>query len=295
MAIIEMYGDVDGALALAGIGEVAVGAVVVRDLCGVDRGVVARWSAASASLMPHGGVGVVRALAEALTRRGVAARDADDWRLTYPEAADELEARMLAALARAASPLAVDLLLDQPRRWRAGAREEEAPIAARSRVLNRLIDPPMVVVFGPANVGKSTLLNALAGRAVAVVADEPGTTRDHVGVLIDLGGLVVRYVDTPGIRHGGGEEEQRAICAARALATHADLVVAMADATGDLVEVPAGAMRVGLRADLGPAKGSVDISVSVRRGEGVPALVAALRERLVPRAVLDDPGVWRFW
>ncbi|QKK10189.1 MAG: GTP-binding protein [Planctomycetota bacterium] len=112
---------------------------------------------------------------------------------------------MLETLSRAVSPRAVDLLLDQPARWAAQglpAPPLDTPSTSPelSRVLDRLVVPPLVVAIGPSNVGKSTLLNRLAGRPVAVTADEPGTTRDHVGSLVDLDGLIVRYVDTPGLQ-----------------------------------------------------------------------------------------------
>lgn len=295
VAVIGVYGNVDAALARVGVAAVPVGAVALRDLCGVDRGVVARWSKTSAHLMPHGGVAIVRLLAEALTARGIAEQTNADPRTVYPEAADEVEAYMLAALARAASPMAIDLLLDQPRRWRDGAAD--GGVAARSRILNRLVDPPLVVGFGPANVGKSTLVNELAGRSVAVVADEPGTTRDHVGVTLDLGGLVVRYVDTPGLRAQAGATEREAAGLALELVERADLVLVFADATASLVEVPrcGQVLRVGLRSDLGPARGATDIRVSVRLGTGLTELVTAMREALVPRSVLEHSGPWKFW
>ena len=66
--------------------------------------------------------------------------------------------------------------------------------------LRRLITPARVVVTGPTNAGKSTLLNALAGRAVAIAHHTPGTTRDAVAARIDLAGLVVDWFDTPGVR-----------------------------------------------------------------------------------------------
>lgn len=294
--MIGVHGDVDAALARVGIASVPVGAVAVRDLCGVDRGVVARWSGSSAHLMPHGGVAIVRMLAEALTVRGIAEQSNADPRKAYPEAADEVEAHMLAALARAASPLAIDLLLDQPRRWRE-CPVPDAGTAERSRILNRLVDPPLVVGVGPANVGKSTLVNELAGRSVAVVADEPGTTRDHVGVTLDLGGLVVRYVDTPGLRAQAGATEREAAGLALELVERADLVLVFADATASLVEVPrcGQVLRVGLRSDLGPARGATDIRVSVRLGTGLTELVTAMREVLVPRSDLEHPGPWKFW
>lgn len=296
IAVIGVHGDVDAALGRLAIAPVPVGAVAVRDLCGVDRGVVARWSETSAHLMPHGGVAIVRMLAEALTARGIEEQVSADPRVAYSEAADEVEAHMLAALARAASPVAIDILLDQPRRWREGS-EPDAGLAERSRVLNRLLEPPLVVGVGPANVGKSTLVNELAGRCVAVVADEPGTTRDHVGVTLDLGGVVVRYVDTPGLRGEAGASEREAARLALELVERADLVLVFADATASLDVMPASGhiLRVGLRSDLGPARGATDVRVSVRQGTGLAELVTTMREALVPQGVLEHPGPWKFW
>src|SRR6185295_9068425 len=126
---------------------------------------------------------------------------------------------------------------DQPRRWQ-GAPPREA--GERDRVLRRLIDPPLVVALGPPNVGKSSLVNALAGRSVSIVADEPGTTRDHVGVMLDLGGLVVRYVDTPGLRQGADELEREAVSGAMEVASRADLLLVCGDPTSLPTELPDG-------------------------------------------------------
>src|SRR6185295_9623266 len=118
-------------------------------------------------------------------------------------------------------------------------------------------DPPTVVAIGPPNIGKSTLLNALAGRSVAIVADEPGTTRDHVGVRLDLAGLVVNYIDTPGLDPRGAHEaiQREAQDLARDAARAADLVLLCSDpANAAPTGVPArDTLRLGLRADLGPS------------------------------------------
>lgn len=293
--------ELEGALARLGIGALGVGEIGLRSLCGVDRGIVVRWDERSAHLMPHGGPAVMGALGRALAEAGLVEGGAAPACEVYPEAADEVEARMLAALARAASPMAVDVLLDQPRRWREAGGDLEAARtgeeAERDRVLRRLIDPPLVVAVGPANVGKSSLMNALAGRSVAVVADEPGTTRDHVGVLLDLAGLVVRYVDTPGVRGDAGGVEREAGRIAREVAAAADLVLLCGDAGAGPVEGPAGVpvVRVALRADLGAPRWGWDAAVSVVRGEGIGALVGLIRDRLVPPGALADGRPWRFW
>jgi hypothetical protein len=241
---------------------------------------------------------VVRALVAGLTRIGIR-EDPAAGPPFYPEARSDVEARALAVLARAASPLAVDLLLAQHGLWsRPGAVSDPA----RDRVLNRLIDPPLVVAVGASNIGKSTLVNALAGRSVSIVADEPGTTRDHVGVMLELGGLVVRYVDTPGIRERAGKLEEEALGIAFDVASRADLLLQCFDSTSAPMGIafggssrPGDVMQVGLRADLGPPPVSVDATVSVARGEGLAELVGAIRERLVPDSLLREDRSWKFW
>jgi hypothetical protein len=293
IAVIEVRSDdLDGAMRALGIARVDVGHVGVRDLLGLDRGVVARWSSESIHLMPHGGVAVVREIARRLEERGCERSTA----ATYPEAVGAMEARMLAALSRARSPLALDLLLDQPRRWRGVRPRAEGE---RDRVLRRLIDPPLVVALGPPNVGKSSLVNALAGRSVSLVADEPGTTRDHVGVVLDLAGLVVRYVDTPGLRRAPSEIEREAMSIALELAAGADLLLLVADVTAEPVAVPALALRprcvVAARTDLGVPAWPYDAAVSSRTGAGLDQLAGILRDRLVPPVMLADPSPWVFW
>src|SRR5262245_58669400 len=295
VGIIQLNGDIDEALARLGQKPLSVGRVSLRDLLGIDSGLVARWTSDCCQLMPHGGSAVMRRLAAALGERGLKERALEP-RALHPEARSEVEAHALAAMARAASPLAIDLLLDQHRRWsEPGARSD----AALDRILARLIEPPLVVAVGAPNVGKSSLVNELAGRNVSIVADEPGTTRDHVGVQLELAGLVVRYVDTPGIRSAPDPTEAEAQQLAVAVAAHANLLLRCTDATASppalasLASVPS--LLVGTRADLGPARVPVDVSVSVKAGQGVADLVTAIRERLVPESALRDHRPWRFW
>lgn len=309
--MIEVWGaasELDAALGRLGVGVVRAGEIRVRGIAGVDQGVVARVDERTAWLMPHGGVGVVRAILEACEREGIAVaacahgghRVGDTARA--PTSIEEVERRVLEVLARASSPLAVDLLLRQPGLWREELAQDPAALtreqSPRDRMLQRLIDPALVVVLGASNIGKSTLTNALAGRGVSIVADEPGTTRDHVGVLLDMGGLVVRWLDTPGLRERPTAEEAMARDAAMILAGQADLLVVASDpmtaAPGlgsGLAKVPV--VRVGLRSDLGKGNEEVDVAVSARTGEGVAELVRVVRERLVGKEL--GGGAWRFW
>lgn len=303
-------GDLAAFLDSAGLRS-AVGRPVLGDLLGVDRGLVVRWDDRTADLFCHGGPAVLRGICGQLEALGSVAGDAAV--VAYPEARDRVEEMMLGVLARAASPLAVDLLLDQPRRWReagGGEKETEPALALRAggeadgAVLSRLIDPPLVVAVGPANVGKSTLLNRLAGRSVSIVADAAGTTRDHVGATLDLGGLVVRYLDTPGLLAGATGVDAEAIGVAFEAMEAADLVLICGDPSAepgpgiwDRLAPACGVVRVCLRRDLGePGWRAVpDLEVSAASGEGIDGLVRTIRDRLVPPSALADDRPWRFW
>lgn len=283
---------VDKAIARLGLGPVPAGGVALRPLSTHDRGLVARWTPNCLHLMPHGGSAVVREVLARLLEIGIEAACAPDPLKTYPEAPDRLTALMLHALALAESPRAIDLLLDQPRRWKGAGPDP----AAAPHTLNRLINPPLVVAIGPSNIGKSTLLNAIAGRCVSIVADEPGTTRDHVGAALDLGGLVVRYADTPGIRTTDDPIEREAQCLSGHLAEKADLLLLKGDASQPPPKTDhAPALTIALRADLGLPSWPFDVAVCAPTGRGLPELVALIRERLVPQSALDDPRPWRFW
>ncbi len=96
-----------------------------------------------------------------------------------------------------------------------------------------------VVIAGPPNAGKSSLMNALAKRDVAIVSAEAGTTRDVIEVHLDLGGLPVILADTAGIREGIGAVEGEGIRRALARAEDADLVLWVIDATDPVFAPPA--------------------------------------------------------
>lgn len=187
---------------------------------------------------------------------------------------------------------------------------------AHSAALDRLLIPPTVIAIGPPNIGKSSLLNALAKQTVAIVADGAGTTRDHIGVSLNLAGLAVRYIDSPGweVAHSINRDRASAESAiqteaqetARRIAASADLILSCGDPrTGFLpadllngLRPRVGVLRVLLRSDIGPPPAHTqasDCTVSVKQGEGLEGLVDMIRERLVPQSALDDPGAWPFW
>ena len=86
-----------------------------------------------------------------------------------------------------------------------------------------------VALLGPVNAGKSTALNALAGRPAAIVSDEAGTTRDIVEVRLDIDGIAVILQDTAGIRDEAGHVESIGIARAKLAASEADVVILIAD------------------------------------------------------------------
>ncbi|MGY4317164.1 tRNA modification GTPase [Bradyrhizobium sp. JR3.5] len=96
----------------------------------------------------------------------------------------------------------------------------------------RLRDGLVVAIAGPPNVGKSTLINQLAKREVAIVSPHAGTTRDVIEVQLDLDGYPVTVIDTAGIRETDDPVEQEGVRRARARAAEADLVLWLADSRG---------------------------------------------------------------
>jgi len=270
IAIIDVIGDFATFAAAVGLDQLPLGRPYLRTLCNLDHALIVRWSPTHAQLMPHGGCALLAELQTRLLAAGLH-QSLPDPLLSTDATLDQL---ITEALAQAISPAAIDLLLAQPARFDAAGLTPATtpPPTPRDRTLSRLIYPPLVLALGRPNIGKSTLLNRLAGDTVSIVADAPGTTRDYVGVHLTLDGLTLRYIDCPGLRVSDDPIEQAAIALALSLTPHADLILDVSDPTSpsplahpaELLAHPAFArcypelaslprLNIHLRADLTPA------------------------------------------
>lgn len=169
-----------------------------------------------------------------------------------------------------------------------GLQESVAALGAKVRALagsyargRRLFGRSEVVLVGPVNAGKSSLLNALAGEERALVDAEPGTTRDLVTADVELRGMPLRLVDTAGWREARGVEA-RGIARGRDAAARAELVVWVTSV--EALEPPPEPdwIAVAAKRDLQPGSPLPEgvIAVSARTGEGLDALRAAVAVRL---------------
>ncbi len=151
----------------------------------------------------------------------------------------------------------------------------------------RLTEGYVCVLSGAPNVGKSSLLNALAGTERAIVTEMPGTTRDLVEVDVVLGGVPVRLVDTAGLRESADPVESEGVRRARQRAAEADLVVAVVTEDTPLPPVDSTERMLVLnKIDLGKHapgaceyRGETALALSAKTGEGLPELVAELGRR----------------
>ncbi len=152
----------------------------------------------------------------------------------------------------------------------------------------RLREGLLIAVAGEPNVGKSSLVNALAGQDVAIVSPLAGTTRDALEVRLDLGGVLATLVDTAGLRDTDDAIEAEGVRRARLRIADADLVLAVVDAAKPVTVAHEGvALVIANKIDLAPApEGS--IGVSALTGAGLPELRAALVGKV--RELVDRAG-----
>jgi len=152
-----------------------------------------------------------------------------------------------------------------------------------------------LTILGPPNAGKSSLINALARRDVAIVSDVPGTTRDVVEARLDLGGYLIMVADTAGVRDTSDVIEAEGVRRAldHAFGAHAagGMTLLLLDSAaanpraGLPVDLPEPDLTVWNKSDLGRHDG---ISISLKTGEGVSALLKMLQQKVQQKLESKD-------
>ncbi len=141
-----------------------------------------------------------------------------------------------------------------------------------------------LAIVGPPNAGKSSLINALANRDIAIVSHIPGTTRDVIAVQLDLGGYPVHVADTAGLRQTSDAIEAEGVRRARAEAAAAHLTLLLLDGCdGQIPDGVKADLVVWNKSDLPNFKKQDGLSLSLKSGEGFDALLAALTAKVAQR------------
>lgn len=171
------------------------------------------------------------------------------------------------------------------RRRIVSAREGLRALGAAAGASRTGAPVPTVVIVGAPNAGKSTLFNALLGEDRALVTELPGTTRDAVAEVVELGGERVRLVDTAGLRETTELVERLGVEATGRAAASADLLLAVRSVAGEgpePEELPAGVPRLLLatKGDVPGAAREGELRVSARTGEGLSELRDEIGTRL---------------
>ncbi|WP_406693377.1 GTPase [Singulisphaera sp. Ch08] len=262
----------------------------------------------------HGGSAAVALVIAALEKEGAERRQPVAWIRHASRSAVAAEADV--DLMRAQTTRTAEILLEQAH----GAFEAEIRSClerldddrrfciecveswlCRSEFGLKLVSGWRVVLSGRPNVGKSRLLNALAGYERAIVAPTPGTTRDIVTVRTALDGWPVELADTAGLRSSKDLIEASGIALARARQEEADLILVVLDRSEPLTESDRRlvashqqALIVANKCDL-PAAWDAALTealvVSAERGDGIEALGSAIARRLVPEPPPPGAGV----
>jgi tRNA modification GTPase len=253
----------------------------------------------------HGGREVVRFLIDLFREQGLHVCSWDEF--LRKTSGDALSTRAAITLAQATTTRTAGILLDQQqgalgrafdeiqqslaRREPATAAEGLARLGRYSTVGLHLTQPWRIAVAGAPNVGKSSLVNAVAGYQRCIVAETPGTTRDVVTTRLALDGWLFELADTAGQRSEAEDLEAQGIYRAQTLATSADLCVWLLDGSASPVwpREPVSAVQYAISKsdlasawDVSSAPGAV--RVSAVSGVGLAELCASILAHLVPEA-----------
>ena len=288
------------------LGRIAFGRWASDDQHVGEELVICRTAEHEIEVHCHGGQAAIEAIRRSLLQAGCIATTWQDLASTQQRESIETEARI--ALAEAPTERTAAILLDQMHGAlrealesvsidvAAGridaARETLMELGARTESGLHLTTPFSVVLAGPPNVGKSSLINAILGYSRSIVFDQPGTTRDVLTALTALEGWPVEFSDTAGLRVSSDDIEQQGVAAARQRMQESDLVVLVGDASQPMMseesqmiaECPH-AMLVENKCDLKRSDERTTrstFSVSAVTGTGVRELMREIVQRLVP-------------
>ncbi|RXT43672.1 tRNA uridine-5-carboxymethylaminomethyl(34) synthesis GTPase MnmE [Bosea sp. Tri-44] len=209
---------------------------------------------------------------------GALGRAAGEWRRALIKAMTLLEAEIdFSDEGDVGGPLIADAVAEA-QGVLGSLRSALGSFAAGERVREGFV----VVLAGPPNAGKSSLLNALARRDVAIVSPIAGTTRDAIEVRLDLGGIPVVLVDTAGLRESSDAIEAEGVRRARQKAAHADLVLRLRspDSDPERADSEGDDLAVATMIDLGGVARPGEIGVSAVTGAGLPELIDIIASRL---------------
>ena len=164
--------------------------------------------------------------------------------------------------------------------------------AQSHRLAAHVRDGFSVALVGLPNVGKSSLLNALAARDVAIVTDVAGTTRDALSVPIELDGFLINVVDTAGMRETDDKVEAIGVDRAIKAALTSDLVLWLIDERGEDPDIAARlkgspCVKIATKQDIWTST-TVDLGVSVHSGDGLDAVLATVQDCLLGEGVSMD-------
>jgi tRNA modification GTPase len=141
-----------------------------------------------------------------------------------------------------------------------------------------------VVIAGPPNAGKSSLLNALAQRDVAIVTERAGTTRDILHVDLDMSGYLVRFFDTAGLRESDDLVEVEGVRRARVAIEQANMILALDEIDSPEIQSDnygkGNVLRVGTKLDAHARSDQFDLCISTKTGDGLDQLRETILEKI---------------
>jgi tRNA modification GTPase len=272
--------------------------------------IVCRRTADSIEIHCHGGVAAVKEVVQELSHRGCVPMSWQEWLRRTND--DSIRAAAQVALANAPTVRTAAILLDQYHgamaatihnvfdaarngNWSSACDALDVVLSHRALGLH-LTSPWQVVIAGPPNVGKSSLMNALVGYQRAIVCDLPGTTRDVVAADTAIDGWPVQFSDTAGLRDTRDQLESAGIERANAALATADLIILVDDAANNKSRTASSVacfphdtlvIRVLNKIDLLATSNTslatrYDALINALNGEGIPSLIAAIGRALVP-------------